>query len=55
MFFKVGEQRPFLLGNTVHYGRILEVDEENGTYLMEDRTTKEQHTIYKYNVFIGDD
>lgn len=55
MYFKVGQIRPYLLGNTVYYGKILEVDEDNETYLMEDTETKEQHVIDQDDVFIGDD
>ena len=55
MYFKVGEIRPYLLGQTVYYGKILKVDEENETYLMEDTETKKQYVIDEDNVFIGDD
>lgn len=55
MYFKVGEIRSYLLGNTVYCGKILKVDEENETYLMEDKETKKQYVIEKDDVFIGDD
>ena len=55
MYFKVGEIRPYLLGQTVYYGKTLKVDEENETYLLEDLETKEQHIVDEDDVFIGDD
>ena len=55
MYFKVGENRPYLLEKTVYYGKILKVDEENETYLLEDLETKEQHIVDEDDVFIGDD
>lgn len=55
MYFRVGEKRPFLLGNTVCYGEILEADEENEIYLIEEIETKEQYIIDEDDVFIGDD
>ena len=29
MYFKVGENRPYLLEKTVYYGKILKVDEDD--------------------------
>ena len=55
MYFKVGEIRPYLLGQTVYYGKILKVDEENETYLLEDSDTKEQQIVDEDYVFMGDD
>ena len=55
MYFKVGEIRPYLLEKTVYYGKIIKVDEENETYLLEDLETKKQHIVDKDNVFIRDD
>ena len=55
MYFKVGENRPYLLEKTVYYGKILKVDEENETYLLEDSETKEQQIADEDDVFIGDD
>lgn len=55
MYFKVGEIRPFVLGKYVQYGRILEVDVENETYLMEELETKKQYLVDEDDVFIGDD
>lgn len=55
MYFKVGEVRPFLLGNTVYHRKILKVDDDNETYLIEDTETKEKHVIDQDAVFIGDD
>ena len=55
MYFKVGENRPYLLEKTVYYGKILKVDEENETYLLEDSETKEQQIVDEDDVFIGDD
>ena len=32
MYFKVGEIRPYLLGQTVYYGKILKWNLSNGRY-----------------------
>lgn len=55
MYFKIGETRPFVVGKYVQYGKILKVDKENETYLLEDLETKKQYLVDKDNVFIGDD
>lgn len=55
MYFKVGEIRPFVLGKYVEQGRIIEVNEDDETYKIEDLKTKEQYVIDEDDVFIGDD
>jgi len=53
--FRKGSIRPYVIGNVVQLGKILEVDEEAETYTIEDLETKEIHIIEEYDVFIGDD
>lgn len=55
MYYKVGEIRPYVVGKYVQKGKILEVHEEDETYLIEDLETKEQHVVDEDDVFIGDD
>lgn len=55
MHFKAGEIRPYVLDKYVQYGKILKVDEQNETYLMEDLETKKQYVVDEDDVFIGDD
>ena len=55
MLFKVGETRPYAIGKTIYYGKILEVNEQDKTYLLENLETKEQVIISENYVFIGDD
>ena len=55
MNFRKGEIRPFVLINTVQRGKILEVNEEEETYTIEDLETKKIHIVDQEDVFIGDD
>lgn len=55
MYFKEGEIRPYLLKQYVQYGKILEVNEEEETYIIEDLETKKIRIIDEDDVFIGDD
>lgn len=55
MYFKVGEIRPFVLINVIHYGKILEVNIEDETYTIQDLETERVYTVDSDDVFIGDD
>ena len=55
MYFKVGETRPYLSGNTIKYGKILSIDEETEIFVMEDLESKNQVMVDESDVFIGDD
>ena len=55
MYFRKGEIRPYVLINTVQRGKILEVNEEEETYTIEDLETKKIHIVDQEDVFIGDD
>lgn len=55
MYFKVGEIRPFVINNEIQYGKILKVNIEEETYLLEDIDTKIKYEVNADNVFIGDD
>ena len=55
MYFKVGEVRPYAIGKLVDYGKILELNEQDKTYLLENLETKEQVIVSENYVFIGDD
>lgn len=50
MIFNIGEVRPYVIGKVVYFGKILEVNEQDRTYILENTDTKEQVII-----FIGDD
>lgn len=55
MYFKVGQVKPYAVGKYVEYGKILKVNEEEGTYLIENLETKKQIIVDEDDVFIGDD
>lgn len=55
MLFKVGQIKPYVIGKYVQYGKILEVHEEDETYLIEDVETKEKYIVDEDDVFLGDD
>ena len=55
MLFKIGEIRPYAIGKVIYYGKILEVNKQDKTYLLENLETKEQVIISENFVFIGDD
>ena len=55
MLFKEGYIQPFALGKYVQYGRILEVHEDDETYLIEELETKKQYIVDEDDVFLGDD
>lgn len=55
MIFNIGEVRPYVIGKVVYFGKILEVNKQDRTYILENTDTKEQVIISENNVFIGDD
>ena len=55
MYYKVGEIRPYVLNKFVQEGKILAVNEDDETYLIEDLETKKQYIVDQDDVFIGDD
>ena len=55
MLFKEGQIKPFVVGKYVQYRKILEVHEDDETYLIEEMETKKQYIVDEDDVFLGDD
>ncbi len=55
MLFKEGQIKPFAIGKYVQYGKILKVNTDDETYLIEEMETKKQYIVDEDDVFLGDD
>ena len=55
MHFKVGALRPFVTCKEIQYGKILKVNKEDETYLIQDIKTRKRYIVDEDDVFIGDD
>ncbi len=55
MYYKEGEVRPFVLDKVVHLGKILNVNEKDNTYEIEDIWTGNISKVKEEDIFLGDD
>ena len=55
MFYKVNEIRPYRIGNTIYFGKIIEVNIQKRLYTIEDLRSKNKYTLKEKDIFIGDD